>query len=62
MISLIYKVKPCDGEGHEGALHRNMSLPLLHVKEQAESPATQGVMDSTLKPNDVFPHLGWGEW
>ena len=56
----VYKVKPCDGEGHERVLPINMLFPLLHVKEQAESSATQGVTDSTVEPNDVVPPV-WKE-
>ena len=40
----------------------NMLFPLLHVKEQAENLAAQGVTDSTLEPNDVVPSgLVWRE-
>ena len=38
----VYKGKSYDGKGHERVLHGNMLFPLIHVKEQAESPATQG--------------------
>ena len=35
-----------------------MLFPLLHEKEQAESPVTQGVTDSTLETSDVVPPSG----